>query len=140
MENGMTGGRRRAAPCTIGSWRFAIRWLGPLYAEQKALIDAIHNQQGVDLFVASFSSLKRGEGELLSYCVWGEGCESLLPESQKAVLMKYGQEGPAALGTWSRFMEAAVRFLTPTDDYPRRYRTLGFPDDETLRDIGLAEM
>ncbi len=118
----------------------AIRWLGPLYAEQKELLEALHKERGIDVFVASFSVLQRGDGVLVSYCVWGEGCESLLPETRKVVLMKDGHEGPVALGTWARVMQAAGMLLEPTDDYPRRYRTRGFPDDETIRAIGLAEM
>jgi hypothetical protein len=115
-------------------------WLGTLYAEQKPLIEAVNQQQGIDLFIASFSAIKKNEGEIVSYCVWGEGVDYLLPVTQKVVLIKRDQEGASALGTWSRVLESAGDLLEPTDDYPRRYRTLGFPDDAVLRAIGLGEM
>ncbi len=65
-----------------------IKFLGPLYHQQKELLDAIHHKQGIDIFVAKYSALQKKDGEVLTYCVWGKGVDSLLPVTQKVVFMK----------------------------------------------------
>src|SRR5262245_6969680 len=49
-----------------------LKWLGPVYEEQKTLIDSLNEKRGEDSFVATFSAMDRGDGTE-SYCVWGEG-------------------------------------------------------------------
>jgi len=44
-----------------------------LNPQQKKLLDAAHQRQGIELFVASFSAVQRKDGDVVSYCVWGEG-------------------------------------------------------------------
>jgi hypothetical protein len=118
----------------------ATNWLGTLYAEQKPMLEARVQQQDLDVFVASFSAVKRKDGEIVSYCVWGEGVDYLLPLTQKVVFLKREGESAAALGTWDQVQEVAGGLLEATDYYPRRYRTLGFPDDATLHAIGVGDM
>ena len=36
-------------------------------------------------FVASFSAVEKEGGEQVSYCVWGEGPDTLLPEAEMVV-------------------------------------------------------
>ncbi len=118
-----------------------LRWIGPEYAEQKQLLDALHARVGEEVFVSSFSAVeKKGEGELVSYCVWGEGVDSLLPVTQKVVFMRQGGEGPAALADWRRVVEVAGPLMEPTDHYPARFRVRQFPDESMLTAIGLGQL
>lgn len=117
-----------------------LRWIGPLYTAQKDLLNAAHEAEGDGPFVASFSAVEKEGGELVSYCVWGEGVDSLLPVTRKVVFMKEGGDGPVALGDWDRVRDVAGDLMEPTDDYPARYRVRAFPDDEQLEAIGLGEM
>ncbi len=120
--------------------KMASGWLGGLYAEQKLLLDELHRKEGLDVFVANFSAVEKKGGETVSYCVWGEGLDSLLPVTQKVAIMKHGHEGPVALGDWSRVMEVAGDLMEPTDHYPARYRVRQLPDDAALHAIGKTEM
>jgi hypothetical protein len=120
--------------------KMATGWLVGLYVEQKQLLDALHQREGIDLFVASYSGVEKSDGEVVSYCVWGEGVDSLLPVTQKVAIMKAGQERPVALGSWSRVVEVAGDLLEPTDHYPARFRVRRLPDDTALDAIGKAEM
>jgi hypothetical protein len=113
-------------------------WLGPLYAEQKQLLDEIHRWQGTDIFVASFSAAQKADGEVVSYCVWGEGVDSLLPVSQKVAFMQEGRDGPVALAGWSRVLEVVGYPMETTEHYPARYRVREYPDKAALDAIGLA--
>jgi hypothetical protein len=107
-------------------------WIGPVYSVQKQLLDAAHQRQGIDLFVASFSAVRKTDGDLVSYCVWGEGVDSLLPVTEKVAIMRHGHEGPAAMADWDRVMEVAGGLMGPTDHYPTRYRVRQIPDAAAL--------
>ncbi len=115
-----------------------INWIGPLYHEQKKLLDAIHEKQGIDIFVASFSVFEHKDGRRLSYCVWTKGVDSLLPVTQKVAFVK-GQGIPAVFADWSRVVETFADLMEQTDDYPRRYRVREFPDEATIDAIQLTE-
>lgn len=116
-----------------------IKWLGPLYHEQKKLLDAIHEKQGIDIFVASLSAIHKKDGELLTYCVWGKGVDTLLPVTQTVVFLKGNCFDPV-FADWSRVIETFGDLMEPTEDYPRRYRTREFPDEKTIEAIGSTEL
>jgi hypothetical protein len=117
-----------------------LMWIGPLYEEQKKLLDAVHERQGIDIHVGSFSAVQKKTGEQVSYCIWGRGADSLLPVTQKVAFMQEGHKGPIALGDWARVLEIAGDLMELTEHYPRRYRVREFPNATALEAIGLAEM
>ena len=88
-----------------------LRWLGPEYAEQKELLDAVHERQGEGVFVASFSAVEKEGGALASYCVWGEGVDTLLPVTDKVAFMTGGHDGPVAMEAWVRVREVAGELM-----------------------------
>ena len=98
--------------------KMATQWIGSLYAEQKRLLESLHRREGIDLFVASFSGIEKEDGEIVSYCVWGEGVDALLPVTDKIVFMKHGHEGAVARGDWSRVVAVAGELMEPTDALP----------------------
>jgi hypothetical protein len=115
-------------------------WLGPVYLEQKKLLDAAHQHRGIDIFTASFLGVRKKDGEDVSYCVWGDGVDSLLPVTQKVVFMQASREKAVALGDWARVVEVAGGLMEPTDHYPPRFRVRAFPDRAALEAIGLGVM
>jgi hypothetical protein len=54
----------------------------------------------------------------VTYCVWDDGVDSLLPVTQKVVLMRDHGEGPTAIGDWERERSIAGSLLEPTEHYP----------------------
>src|SRR5262249_5905850 len=139
MGCGPTGCRSRTTPCRRFK-QIETNGLGARYAEQKKLLDDIHQRQGIDVFVASFSAVQKKDGEVVSYCVWGEGLDSLLPVTQKVAFMRKGRERPVALGHWARVVEVAGDLMDPAEHYPPRYRVREIPDEASLEAIGLGEM
>lgn len=114
------------------------QWLGPQYAEHKQLIEAVQEKQGVDLFVASLSALKKEGGGITTYCVWGEGVDSLLPESDKVVFAS--EAGIVARGDWDRVRAVVGHLMGPTEHYPPRHLVRAFPDEAAIAALGLGEM
>lgn len=116
------------------------RWIGPLYTEQKEILDVVHEKSGIEEFVANFFTATTESG-LVSYCVWGEGLCSLLPVTDKVIFAREeGDDDTPALGDWAKIMEIAGHLLEETDHYPKRYRTKGFPGDAALEAIGVGEL
>jgi hypothetical protein len=116
-----------------------LKWLGREYAEQTKLLNALHQARDIPIVAGSYTAVKKPDGSLVSYCVWGEGVDWLLPVTQKVVLMRK-EVGNVALGTWERVHEAAGAWMEPTDHCPPRYRVREFPDQAALDAIGIGEM
>ena len=111
-------------------------FLGSLYAAQKEPLEKLYEQQNDDVFVASFSGIRQKDtNKVLSYCVWGEGVDSLLPETDLVMLPT--ETDLAAMGEWSTVRIAAGALIQPVPDlYPRRYRVREFPSQLQLEEIG----
>jgi hypothetical protein len=88
--------------------------------------------------VANYSGIEKKDGDIVTYCVWANGVDSLLPVTHKVAFMK-GEGIPAIIADWSRLMETFGNLMELTDDYPPRYRVREFPDDATLDAIGSTE-
>jgi|GEM_PF-802867 len=56
------------------------------YGEQKEVLDAWHEANDVDLFVASYSVYRSPSG-LFSVAVWGEDVDSLLPKARRIAVV-----------------------------------------------------
>lgn len=111
-------------------------YLASIYAEQKEQLVAIHDKEEIDVFVASFSGIQMDSGEVISYCVWTEGIESLLPKTD---LIMIGNADESAAYEWNKVAEV-VR-LEPVDDlYPSRHRVGQTPTPEQLGKIGAVEL
>lgn len=114
------------------------KWLGPIYAQQKEMLEAKFEKEGSDVFVATFSGSQRPDGTLASFAAWGEGVETLLPEAEKIVIVRSG--GIAAIGTFAKVKEVAGDLLVNAEVYPPRWRTRGFPSHEQIERIGMGEV
>lgn len=120
--------------------KLELEFFGGLYAEQKELLDALHEKEQDGPFVASYSGIqKKGSDDVLTYCVWGRDVDSLLPKTQLVFFV--GPEGAAAIGEWDRVAKV-VGDLMELDEslYPVRYRVREFPSAEQLQAIGTMEL
>ncbi len=116
-----------------------IKWIGPLYHEQAKLLNAVHEKQGIDIFVASYSAIEKKEGELLTFSEWPKGVDTLLPVTQTVVFLKGNCFDPV-FADWSRVIETVGDLMEQTEDYPRRYRVREFPDETAIDAIGSTEL
>jgi hypothetical protein len=103
-------------------------------AEQKGLLDAVHQARGDDLFVATFNATERTDsGEVSSYAVWSEGVPTLLPRADRVAFVR--RERVLGLVPWARVLEGCAGLMTPQGVYPERWRVDAFPDDATQRSL-----
>ena len=114
-----------------------VQSIGPEYSEQAEALNAMHRKTGEDVFVASYSAVKR-DGRVVSYCVWSEGVDSLLPRTDEIIFARADAAGKpqvAARAAWDRVMEVAGALCERCDLYPERYRVRAFPTAEQLAAI-----
>lgn len=109
------------------------RYLAEDYADQKTLLDDLHDKHDIDLFVASFMLVQDNHArEEFSLCTWSEGVDALLPKSDRIALVRFNEQGEAqraGMYDWDTVSAVAGHLMTPEPDtYPIRYRVSQFPD------------
>lgn len=114
---------------------------GQDYAEQAELLNALHEQTDEDIFVATYSGLQdKGTGAVVSYCVWSEGVDALLPRTDQIFFFRPRGENDGqvvARCDWERVQQVCGDLLEKVDMYPERYRVRGtFPSEKQLRELG----
>jgi uncharacterized protein YtpQ (UPF0354 family) len=112
-----------------------LKSLAGLYERQQALLNAVHDQEGTETFVATYSTAESNTGAMLSYSAWTAGVDSLLPKTHK-LFLAHPDRGILAGGDWDKVQQAVGDLLEETDLYPVRYRVRGFPSEEQLAAIG----
>ena len=103
--------------------------LAQSYAGQKDLLDDLHQRRGADIFVASATGVEK-DGQLMTYSVWTEGVDTLLPRTDLVVLsrLKDGQLGQTIFVPWDAAVAMLSELMEPTDHVPTRFRARQFPD------------
>ncbi|MBD8626465.1 hypothetical protein IFT64_05875 [Oxalobacteraceae sp. CFBP 8753] len=114
------------------------RYLAEDYADQKTLLDDLHEKHDLDLFVASFMLAQDNHArQEFSLCTWSEGVDALLPKADRIALVRFNEQGEAQrAGTydWDTVSAVAGHLMTPEPDtYPIRYRVTQFPDLALLK-------
>jgi hypothetical protein len=121
-----------------------VQTFGQDYSDQAENLNALHQKNGDDTFVASFSAIQNKEtGHIRSYCVWSEGVHGLLPRTDQVFLFrpKENEKGEVvATPSWERLQAVCGNLLTRVDIYPERYRVQrGFPNAEQLLALATEE-
>jgi len=122
-----------------------IRDLARDYAEQKQLLDALHQKKNQDVFVASLLIYQHTETRAITTrASWLDGTDTLLPKADQIIFAQTpdGQEKAQVLGwaPWERVMSVAGDAFTSTEMFPPRFRVKKIPTMEQLRSAGLAPM
>jgi hypothetical protein len=113
------------------------------YAEQKAILDKIHERDGDDLFVATLNGMMRDDGRPVSWCLWGEGIESLLPEAEIVFVeggaAESGEERWSLKVPWSVVAEVmGDAWAEEPETHPRRIHPRAWPDAAQLAKLQAA--
>ena len=96
---------------------------GWVYGEQKALLDARHEKDGTDIFVASLMLVEH-EGWLRTVTTWTTDALSLLPRADVVLIGSSGGE-PSLARSWES-IEQVMEPLSPEPGlWPQRYRIDG---------------
>lgn len=106
-----------------------IQYLSGEYAIQKELLDKLHEKEGEDVFVATFSAIKRTDGKLLSYATWSQGVPTWLPRTDLVALV-VAEPNRMGLVPWERVQAVVGHMFEPLDCYPPRWLVTDFPTPE----------
>jgi hypothetical protein len=109
------------------------------YAEQKKSLEALYEQQGGDVFVASYFLRDKADGmHTVSWSTWTEGVDALLPKTDRLVLDKVDRRdsGDLLVVDWDASFPVIGHLLTEEHGhYPPRFRTQGFPDAAVITQL-----
>lgn len=109
------------------------------YAEQKKSLEALYEQQGRDVFVASYFLRDQADGmHTVSWSTWTEGVDALLPKTDRLVLDKVDRRdsGDLLVVDWDASFPVIGHLLTEEHGhYPPRFRTQGFPDAAVITQL-----
>lgn len=104
------------------------------YAGQKQLLDALHDTEGSDLFVATYQLMQRGDAPPNSFAVWGDGVDTLLPVPELLAFAYHeGEATRHVVVPWASAEPIVRALLEPTGHQPTRFRVRGFPDAAALQ-------
>ena len=82
---------------------------------------------------------KKETEEILSYSVWGAGVDTLLPETDRVVLIR-NPERPEGFVSWARVQEVMGPEMQEVPNlYPKRYRVRQFPTADQLEEMAPSE-
>jgi hypothetical protein len=106
------------------------------YAEQKELLDALHERAGDDIFVATSTLVQReGSDRYLSYATWTRGVRTLLPQVDEIAFFDLDTK-TGRMAEWSAARRVLGERMVATDHCPPRWRVSGFPSAEDLLAMG----
>lgn len=95
---------------------------------------ALQKHLGDDIFVGTYSLLRRGEGpdSLRSWSSWTKDVPTLLPQTDLVILGRPRTDGKhdMLMVTWSALMQSCGNRMKETGEQPARFMVEEFPSDE----------
>ena len=103
------------------------------FAEQKALLEALHLKSRESLYVTPAELAHDEYGNPHTLACWTEGVDALLPSTDRVVLARSGPRSERISVEFSTALDEVGRWMEATDLYPARFRVHGFPSNDELR-------
>lgn len=110
--------------CVLGFQQFE-------YQNQKEVLDQLNEQEMIDEFNAAYTVVSKDDRHM-SYCVWGQGVVTSLPQTDLVAFMSEPGGGVRAFAKWDDVVRACGDLMVEQDRYPRRYLVREFPAETTL--------
>jgi hypothetical protein len=113
-----------------------LKFLADDYASQKAALEKFHQDEGLDIFVASFAAFQIN-GRLTSMSTLTKGVDTLLPRTDAITFVTLAEPGGDEVRTrivaWDDAWAVLGGAMTLQEAYPPLYRITSFPSDDALR-------
>jgi hypothetical protein len=106
---------------------------------QQQLLRRVHEAQDEDVHVASYL-VKEQDGELTSFCSWGNVALASLPQTDMIGFVIPDAESPRVMFVaWEAAMPVIGHLLEPDlrHLHPPRYLTLGYPSADLLERLAV---
>jgi hypothetical protein len=119
------------------------QWLAQLYSDQAELLNARHQRDGKDIYVASYTAFQNEHtGKVTSTSVWTKTVETLLPETDQIAFidpdLPEGQQFVAQVD-WETARAIVGDMMQPAGMYPERWHVSEFPVEDKLAAIVAAK-
>ncbi|OEZ57646.1 hypothetical protein DUGA6_42840 [Duganella sp. HH105] len=120
-------------------------YLADDYASQKQLLDKVYEREQVDIFVATCQLVQKTDsGRLISYGVWTEGVDTLLPEVDLVALVRPDDDSESGVGApklvaWDDLRASIAELASSEEGYPARYRLRSFPSRQQFDALAARE-
>ena len=111
------------------------------YQQQKQDLDALHEKNQTDIFVASYSMFERQFKEKpgksrFSLCVWSRGVESLLPKTEKIAFLVDPETKDYISVRWESAIHIVGHLMKQDPDLlPLRYWVRAFPNESQIAQL-----
>jgi len=128
-----------------------LQSLAQMYAEQKELLEEIFKKETLEAhlggaespdhaFIGTFSVADNGES-LSTFAAWTQGIEILLPQTDRIAFVAEvkGEQKSLGFADGPTVRKQLADLLEPTDYYPPRFRTKGFPTSGQLKSLNLSQ-
>ena len=115
----------------VDAWHaLNLRNAAAVNESQKELLDALHTKREQDLFVASYQMMARDDLGTLSFSVWAEQVDTLLPRTEFIIFHARGSDAARPLLVpWQDAFDIVGDLMEQTDLAPERFRVRRFPDE-----------
>lgn len=111
------------------------------YQQQKESLNAIHEVENIDIFVASYNVYQQKDGAEYSACVWTRDVDSLLPKTERIFFLVDKDAKDPVMATWETALSVVGELMEEEPGMqPQRYRVRSFPAEEQiarLREVAL---
>jgi hypothetical protein len=109
------------------------------YGLQKEALDARHEKDGVDVFVANYIARELEDGRAVSYCVWNAKIDSSLPRADLVAFLDEREQ--TFLVRWADVERLAAACWSAEPDLdPPRMRTLCWPSAPVVAALRAASV
>jgi hypothetical protein len=111
------------------------------YAEQKDLLERLHEQSGRDCYVAGFEAMHdKADGRIVTFTFWVEGItDALMAGEAEYICLGQGDDPEHQTTLWARMADAragAAELFEETGHIPKRYCVRAFPTAAQLQAMG----
>lgn len=103
------------------------------YDQQKKFLDQIHQQEGIEHFVASYKIYKGDNGRVYSACVWSSDVDTSLPRAEKIAFVVSVENKDMFAVQWDAAVSVVGDLLEEEAELvPPRYRARQFPNNDQI--------
>jgi uncharacterized protein YtpQ (UPF0354 family) len=116
------------------------RFLDYDYAQQKDLLDTLHEKTGDDIFVGTYLLYRKKDSlRLASNSVWTKGALTYLPVADRLTFV-IPEPNEVIVVPWQAAVAIVAHQMTPLDLYPERFKVTEFPNAEQLVKLRAAAL
>jgi hypothetical protein len=105
------------------------------YNDQQETLRKVHEESGIDIFVAKHTLLQRdADGSLVSFAILPKGVDTWLPEADLVFLLEAEGEAPTIVA-WTDFTQHAAHLIEWLPLVVPRWKVLGYPEGACLQQL-----